>query len=371
MNNVANSILKFTILVCLLAHIQSNAVASVDTAQVEKNYKYAYTMLEKMLKQKVYDLEIGTFYVENAYHDDSLSFENFHEDIVFLTLMTEAYSRNNRLLYTQGDSATVSKHASLFKVITDSTPIAYRDTIVYHEPFRYNFDDFDGSEDWGNMFVSTLLNTHKGNCHSLPLLYKIISQKLNIESYLALAPNHIYVKLFNDKDGWYNVELTSAEFPIDAWLMASGYIHLNAVQNAVYMDTLNNEKCIAMCILDLAQGYQRRLGTGDAKFILQCCQTALHYFPNYINAMLLQSETYQALLKQKMKSSNHASPQKMVEADPEAKILLQVIEDTVSEIYRLGYRRMPEKMYLDWLATLQTQKDKYTNKNISNFIPSK
>lgn len=356
---------------CLLIQVQSNAFASVDTTLTERNYKYAYNMLEQMLEQKVYDLEIGTFYVENAYHNDTLSYKDYHENIEFLTLMTEAYNQNNRLLYNNKDSTVVSLQASLFKVITDSIPIAYNDTIVYHKPLRYNFDDFDGSEDWTNMFVSTLLYSHKGNCHSLPLLHKIISQKLGIESYLALAPNHIYVKLYNEKDGWYNVELTSAEFPIDAWLMASGYIHLSAVQNGIYMDTINSKKCIAMCLLDLAQGYQRKLGIQDGSFILQCCQTALRYFPNYINALLLQSETYQTLFKRKLLASSYSNAKDLVSADKEAQSLLLKMEQTVDEIYRLGYRRMPEKMYLDWLASLKTQQDKYTNKNISNFTQSK
>jgi hypothetical protein len=369
---VRNKLFKISLFLLLLIGnaFSLKAITAADTVG-EHCYKEAYSRLEKMLKLGVYDLESAVYYVENAYYNDSLSFEAFHDNIRFLTSLVKAYNKNNRLLYALQDSNIVGKHACLFKVLTDSIPIALGDTVTYHLPFTYNFEDFDGTKDWSNMFVSTLLFTHKGNCHSLPFLYKILGQQLGVESYLSLAPNHIYIKLFNQKDGWYNVELTSGEFPIDGWLMASGYIHLTAVQNAIYMDTVSDRKCIAMCLLDLAQGYQRKFGLQDGSFILQCCNAALNYFPNYINALLLQSETYQAQFTQKLKKSNFQNPQDLINSDTAAKSLFNKLEGTVKEIHRLGYRRMPERMYMEWLASLKTQKDKFTNKNIANFTNDK
>lgn len=89
------------------------------------------------------------------------------------------------------------------------------------------------------MFVSTLMVTRKGNCHSLPLFYKLLTEELGEKSWLALAPNHAYIKLHNQADGWYNVELTSGQFPTDVWIKASGYIHTDAIRNGIYMDTLS------------------------------------------------------------------------------------------------------------------------------------
>ena len=80
------------------------------------------------------------------------------------------------------------------------------------------------------MFVSTLMVTCKGNCHSLPLFYKLLTEELGEKSWLALAPNHAYIKLHNQADGWYNVELTSGQFPTDVWIKASGYIHTDVFE---------------------------------------------------------------------------------------------------------------------------------------------
>jgi len=36
-------------------------------------------------------------------------------------------------------------------------------------------------------------------------------------------------------------------------------------------------------------------------------------------------------------------------------------------IHELGYRQMPEDMYLNWLVSLKEEKDKYANKKINTF----
>ena len=63
--------------------------------------------------------------------------------------------------------------------------------------------------------------------------------ELGEKCWLALAPNHMYIKAKTQHIGWYNIELTTGDFPTDAWLMASGYIHLDAVRNGIYTDTLS------------------------------------------------------------------------------------------------------------------------------------
>ncbi len=225
-------------------------------------------------------------------------------------------------------------------------------------PFTYDFDDFYGEQDWTKMFVSKLLDTGSGNCHSLPYLYKILSKELGTTAHLALAPNHIYIKHWSMKDGWYNTELTSAAFPIDAWIMVSGHVHINAIENGVYMKALNEKESIALCLIDLAEGFKRKTKNEDLDFIIKCCDTALRYFPNYINALLLKAETLKLIFDQKYKNSN----------DKElVKKHFNKLQNLYAHIHELGYRQMPKEMYLKWLTELKTEKEKYSNKKISKF----
>lgn len=61
--------------------------------------------------------------------------------------------------------------------------------------------------------MSKLLDTQKGNCNSMPYLYKILAEELGVDANLALAPNHVYIKHNIKSLGWYNTELTSGIFP--------------------------------------------------------------------------------------------------------------------------------------------------------------
>lgn len=188
------------------------------------------------------------------------------------------------------------------------------------------------------MFVSKLMHTNKGNCHSLPYLYKIIMDKLGYKSHLALAPNHIYIKANNKKVGWYNIELTCGDFPTDAWYAASGYIHTDAIRNGIYMRALSNREAVAMTLVDLAQSYQAKFGIEDGSFIIQCCDTALEHFPKYINAMLLKAE----ILTQLYRESND-------------KGLFSQMTELYTSIHKLGYRKMPQQMYANWLNSLNVE----------------
>ncbi len=340
--------------------------------KVKENYNQAFSELNNMLNGKsILNFKKAVFISENVYFNNTMNYEAFNSEIEDLSKMINALIKRENLIYAFDDSAKIKKHAAIFTLMKDSIKI-YMDSshFYYHQPFSYDFDDIWGSDDWSKMFVSKLLETGKGNCHSLPFLYKILAQELNEEAYLSFAPNHIYIKIRSKKDGWYNTELTSGYFPIDAWLMASGYIHLSAIQNAIYMDTLSNQQSIAVCLFDLAKGYEKKNIPNNEEFILQCCDTALKYYPNYINALLLKAETKKKIFQAIMQKQNATYP-KEVFSNPKAKELFDEMQNLYTSIHKLGYRSMPKEMYLDWLVSLKTEKEKYQNKNITNFTNNK
>jgi hypothetical protein len=209
------------------------------------------------------------------------------------------------------------------------------------------------------MFVTKLLATHKGNCHSLPYLYKILADELGATCWLALSPNHMYIENRCRKIGWYNTELTSGCFPIDAWIMASGYLPLKAVQSGIYMDTLSNQQAIALCILDLAKGYEHKTHNYFDGFILKSCDLSLQYFPLNVQAMLLKAET--------LKRIYEAQKGKRL---PVAKKTFSEMQSIYMKLFDLGYREMPDQMYVQWLQSVGKEQDKYLNKKLKQIVPS-
>ncbi|MFT4070386.1 MAG: hypothetical protein QM654_00515 [Dysgonamonadaceae bacterium] len=301
-------------------------------------YIDVYEEIEKMLQNNRLDFRRAVYLTENIYLDDKIDENDFYETIRFYGSISKDLISSGDIEYSEKDKDIAMVQCGVFIFMTDSTSILINGNSIKSIPFSYNHEDPLGQKDWTNMFVSKLMETNIGNCHSLPYLYKIIMDELGYKSHLALAPNHIYIKANNKKVGWYNIELTCADFPTDAWYAASGYIHTDAIRNGIYMRALSDREAIAMTLVDLAQGYQAKFGMQDGSFIIKCCDTALEHFPNYINAMLLKAE----ILTELYRKSND-------------KELFSQMTELYTTIHKLGYRKMPQQMYTNWVNSLKAE----------------
>lgn len=305
------------------------------------------TLHDMLVNEKHYSFKKAVFSVENAYLNGGLDTVAVDAKIKSLTNLCRAVMAGRVLTYDAPDRQNVDKWAAVYQVMCDSIPLVINGKPYSYEPFRYDFNDVFGNDLLSNVFVSKLLKTRKGNCHSLPYLYKILCEELSTTANLALSPNHIYIKHQSKKYGWYNTELTSGIFPNDAWLMASGFIHVEAIKNGVYMKALNDKESIALVLIDLADAYGKAFPDNDGSFQLRCATTALAVFPALTSALILRAEVHKGLVKN----------------DQDFKAL----EKEYASIHALGYRYMPEEMYLNWLISLKAERNKYENKKLSNF----
>ncbi|MFY7938245.1 MAG: hypothetical protein ACOVOQ_12765 [Flavobacterium sp.] len=342
----------FTILLILFSKFCATA-QNLETQ--EKLFEQSYALLNNMLvDENSYSFKNAVFSVENAYLDNKLDTLNINKQLKFLTNLSNSLIKDRFLAYLEKDKPTVNKWASVYQIMCDTIPINYNDKIYKYSPFGYDFNDVFGHKTRENLFVSKLLETHKGNCHSLPYLYKILCEELGTTANLALAPNHVYIKHNSIKDGWYNTELTSGIFPIDAWVMASGYVHLDAISNGVYMKALNNRESIALVLIDLADNYNAKFPNNDGTFVLKCCETAIKEYPQFASALILKAETR---FKQIKKIENETLFNQQ----------FKELEKQYAHIHEIGYRNMPENMYLEWLISLKTERNKYENKKLNTF----
>ncbi len=326
-------------------------------SQVKNQYINVFTELQYLIdNESQYRFKRAVFITENVFLDNTVKYSDFCKVINNYKSLVEESKNANILKYNYKDKINMEYHAAIFAIMTDTINIKFDTLSLTHTPFSYDFDDIWGNVNWEQMFVNKLLATHKGNCHSLPFFYKILADELGVEAHLSLAPNHMYIKTKSEKYGWYNTELSSAMFPVDAWIMASGYIHLNAIQNSLYMSALDDKQSIAICMTDLAEGYARKTNFTDPDFIIMCCDTALKYLPNYVNANLLKIKT----LKHQLVTELNKTNQETQKSDK----LFAEMELLSTNLYLLGYRQMPKKMYLNWLVSLKQECEKYTNKRL-------
>ncbi len=303
----------------------------------------------------------AVFLTENVFMGNGMEYDNFNSHIVQMAQITKLWMQANPLKdYRDRDSINFHKNMGIFRLMKDTIAFKSADGKTFIMlPYSYDFTDFFGKEDWGYMFISKLLATKKGNCHSLPYLYKIMADELGAICWLSLAPNHLYIKNRNRKSGWYNTELTSGTFPIDAWITASGYIPLQAIQNGIYMDTLSNQQAIALTVLDLAKGYEFQTRNYYDGFILKCCDLVLQYHPVNVQALLLKAETLKKIYLRQNELKEAAAPDTYKE-----------MESLYVKLFNLGYREMPEKMYLKWLNSVNEEKEKYSNEQLKQAVPA-
>ncbi|WP_306353670.1 hypothetical protein [Flavobacterium sp. '19STA2R22 D10 B1'] len=321
----------------------------------EKSYEQSFATLNEMLiDENNYSFKKAVFSVENAYLNGKLDTVFINNEIQFLKNLCNSLIENRFLAYVEKDKKDVNKWASAYQIMCDSIPIIIKDEQYKYIPFQYDFQDVFGNQELSSRFVSKLFYTRKGNCHSLPYLYKILCEELGTTAHLALAPNHVYIKHQNKKNGWYNTELTSGIFPNDAWLMASGFIHIEAIKNGVYMKALNNKETIALVVMDLANAYQETFPQNDGTFLLRCAETAIKAYPNLATALILKAEIHKKNIEAETDSQK-------------ARIAFATLEKEYAHIHAIGYRYMPEEMYINWLISLKTERDKYENKKLNTF----
>ena len=183
---------------CFLLFAFSLFTVFYGEGQVAESALKAYTNCLDSLKalvEKDGSFKKAVFLTENCFLGNEMRYEKFDEHIDELATIARAWQSANPIRgYRYADSDNIRSNFSIFKLLKDTIRMVGQDQKVYKlPPYTYDFNDFFGQKDWSNMFVTKLLASHKGNCHSLPYLYKILADELGASCWITLAPNHAYI----------------------------------------------------------------------------------------------------------------------------------------------------------------------------------
>jgi hypothetical protein len=260
--------------------------------------------------------------------------------------------------------SNLAKNFMLFQFFSDTLEIKSRD--LKHLPFKYDFEDYMGIKDWSKMFVSKLLETGKGQCNSLPRLYLILAEEIGAEAFLSLSPNHSYIKFRDGNDNWFNVELTNGMSTTDSSILQSGFIKSEALQNGIYMQTMDSKELLSQLLVDLAQGYARKFGYDP--FVKEAVDEALKLYPNNINAHMLRSNyltmEFEYVLDQIGINPHNKEELQNIRYFPEAVNLLAQVNGQYDKIDNLGFEFMSPEAYQKWLNSLQEHKQQHETKDM-------
>ncbi|HVW99082.1 MAG TPA: hypothetical protein VHA52_01365 [Candidatus Babeliaceae bacterium] len=317
-----------------------------------QNAKQAYTtafseQLRMLEGKQTTSFKRAVFLTENAYYGNTLNYNSFCSQIRSIAVTLQQMIRGRNL-----SAYKTAPNWAAFSFMTDTIPANN------FKPFTYDFDDFTGSKDWSKMFVTKLLKTHSGNCHSLPYLYKIICEEIGGTAYLAFAPNHCYIKHIGENGQWTNVELTNPSFPSDQDIVKQDYVTVEEIRQNIYMAPLTQKQSIASAMRDLAEGYKAKIGYDN--FYMTIVNTALKYYPKCIPLIQDKANCLLTMIKAEQKKSH-----------PDTAILFADIrahKQTMKTINALGYKDMPLELYKEWVKSVEREKQRRAalSKNTSN-----
>jgi hypothetical protein len=112
--------------------------------------------------------------------------------------------------------------------------------------FQYDLTDPLGQV-FEHRLLSQFLKTRKGNCVSMPILFVALAERLGLKATIATAPDHAFVKYFDDEGRVFNIETTSGGHPArDAWYQQNTPMSAQALGNGLYMRPLSTREVRAL-----------------------------------------------------------------------------------------------------------------------------
>lgn len=133
--------------------------------------------------------------------------------------------------------------------------------------FSYDLDDPLGKKP-GARLLSTYLDTHKGNCVSMPTLFLALMERVDstIPFNGVSSPMHLFCRLRDRQDGKiWNVEATNGGHSMrEEWVIERFGISQVAIDSGIYMRNLSRREYIAELISVLVLKYRDAREYGKA-----------------------------------------------------------------------------------------------------------
>lgn len=279
-------------LLFILALIVTQLSSKAQQMVAEDYFVSAFNEMSDMLEGRdSLSIKRAVYLAEWAYYEGNLDYQNdFCNEIDRITAFVNLfYSVNNLKLYKTGKQMSLNEY--FFRPYSGNN---------YH-PYTYDFDDY--SEDVGNFegqFVCKVLKTHKGQCRSLPWMYKIIANEIGADVSLAPAPKHCYI-MYKDEDNltpedWINLELTTHQMHPAFWIQQDFEICDSAILVGTYMTPLSDIETVACQLSDLALGYREKFHRYD-EFTFYCVDKALEFYPMNPNAWFIRGKSLERMIQ--------------------------------------------------------------------------
>lgn len=282
----------------------------------EDYYVKAFNEMSDMLAGRdTLSIKRAVYLAEWAFYEGNLDYKtDFCNEIDRITTFIQSLYEVNKLqTYKTGMQMAISSYIV--------SPYSGNGYTLY----TYDFETFSmDKEPWERQFVSRTLKTHKGQCRSLPWMYKILANELNADAALAHAPRHCYI-MYKDEDKitpeeWINLELTTNQMNPSWWIKEDFEICDSAVIVGTYMTPLTDIQTVACQMADLAFGYYEKFHRYD-EFTYYCSSRSLEFYTMNPNAWIIRGKSLERMIQDYLMDVGYI-------IDDYAAYLLRIMDET-------------------------------------------
>ena len=341
---------------------QTDFLQSPEFLEAVQPFHTTFSKLKDMQEGKLpFSLKDAFYIYERTYGKGYLTYEEYTNVLTESVVFIRQWAKEQGYSLHQREAA----HYCIQRFMRD-TLYVHQPVKKKHLPFFYDFTDYTGTQDVRNMHVTKTLATGTGQCHTLPVVYSLLAEGLNVPCYISYAPYHSFIK-YPDNTGIIRNYEPTTHWPLtDQWYSDHLYVKTGAVRSKIYLDTLNPKMIVAACILDLALGYKAKVGVADGAFMTECIDYAMRYFPGEANIQAQMMRVIVAATRlESLLAANKITNIHYMDNVPGARALFNQIEEVEQKITDLGYQDVPEEAYQALVQEHEEKKLIQSSRNIN------
>ncbi len=161
-------------------------------------------------------------------------------------------------------------------------------------PFAYDQSDPLGKRP-ENKLLKKYLDSRRGNCVTMPILFMVLGKHIGLNMTLAEAPFHLLVKYTDSAGGVWNLEATSdGGFARDEKYRRDLPMTEKAIDNGIYLRPLTHEETSATIASFLVEHLMR---TGQYEDAIVATDALLRQYPRSVHLMVWKGSAYSQILR--------------------------------------------------------------------------
>lgn len=189
-----------------------------------------------------------------------------------------------------------------------------------NRPFTYDHDDPLGLN-VQNKLLSTYLRTRRGNCVSMPTLFLILADRLDLNVSFGTAPLHVFIRYTDPRGRAFSIETTSgANLAQPEWYRQNLPMTDRAIETGLYMRTLTRRETVAHMASTVMEA---RLNGGKFQDAIDIGTAILKQFPRDGYTLIKRGHAHGELLRveciERFPSRNAMPPEVRTRCDSLAK----------------------------------------------------